>query len=117
MTISTKNAGDIKLEKDNKKNIINNQEIIDIHKENCDVLISIEYDASCELNRLIEMVDYFFDNLDKIYTMLLDELKIDYLLMLEVTIYSKYIELCCWKKWNDDCWLKIDWNSKKLIRI
>ena len=86
------------------------------------MFISIEYDADRELDSLIEMVDYVFDNDDKICTMILENLavnslEVDAFLLLEVTIYCKYIELCCCVGLFDTIDFKLDWETKELVRI
>lgn len=122
LSISTKNMNDIVLEKDNKKKIITNKTAMDIDKEDYTMFISIEYDADRELDSLIEMVDYVFDNDDKICTMILENLavnslEVDAFLLLEVTIYCKYIELCCCVGLFDTIDFKLDWETKELVRI
>ena len=121
LSISTKNMNDIVLEKDNKKKIITNKTAMDIDKEDYTMFISIEYDADRELDSLIEMIDYVFDNDDKICTMILENLevnnfKVDELVM-DVTIYCKYIDLCCWVGLFDTIDFKLDWETKELVRI
>lgn len=121
LSISTKNMNDIVLEKDNKKKIITNKTAMDIDKEDYTMFISIEYDADRELDSLIEMIDYVIDNDDKICTMILENLevnnfKVDELVM-DVTIYCKYIDLCCWVGLFDTIDFKLDWETKELVRI
>lgn len=122
LIIHTKNFSEVLLKKDNKKKIIKNKTSIDIDKENYDMCIRIEYDTDGELNSLIEMIDYVFDNGDKICIMILENLgvnslEVDAFLLLEVTIYCKYIELCCCVGLFDTIDFKLDWETKELVRI
>lgn len=116
--INTKNFSEILLKKDDKKKIIKNKTSIEIDKENYAMYISIEYDADKKLISLIEMIDYVFDNGDKICTMILENLEvnsleIDTFCLLEVTIHCKYIELCCWIGLFDTIDFKLDWETKE----
>lgn len=132
ITVHTKFSGDVKFEKDHKKNIITSINIIDIEGKNFKFHVTkIKCDAEKEIDLLTKILDNIFDNGCELYNNCMNEfylmshtdfsfegwcdwIKISHL---NIEICFDDMILTSYHLPNKNIQLGIDWKAKKFIKI